>query len=270
MGDLEGKNGAMAVAITGADSDGQETFFINSDTYGSMFVALRDKNGNTLTSQANGLAQRALDVGICVAGVQIDPRQIRALTSVDVVTVLQGAGSSPWVISGTVIANEDKNYGAVGANTLRTAAQIGNATGVANFGAGATGAQTLRTESNQGAPNTAANAWPVKITDGTNIASVSVNSNLQTSDVLNNGGVDGLVALTTSAVEIKVGASIKTNRKFIMIQGKSNNIVWGLSNTTQSFTIANGQFIMLPFAPGSSIWARTTTGNGSIAVGEVS
>jgi hypothetical protein len=42
----------------------------------------------------------------------------------------------------------DTNYGTVGASTLRTAAQIGNATGAASFGAGATGAQTLRTASN--------------------------------------------------------------------------------------------------------------------------
>lgn len=40
------------------------------------------------------------------------------------------------------------NYGAVGAQTLRVAAQVGNATGAADFGAGATDAQTLRTASN--------------------------------------------------------------------------------------------------------------------------
>ena len=42
----------------------------------------------------------------------------------------------------------DENWGTVGANTLRTAAQIGNATGAASFGAGTTGAQTLRVASN--------------------------------------------------------------------------------------------------------------------------
>jgi len=57
-------------------------------------------------------------------------------------------GTSPWVISGTVTAAEDKNYGTVGANTLRVASQIGNATGAADFNRGATGAQTLRTNSN--------------------------------------------------------------------------------------------------------------------------
>jgi len=60
-------------------------------------VALYDSNQIGVTSQANG-SQRALDVGICVAGIQVDPRQIRALTATDVVTVLQGAGSNPWVV----------------------------------------------------------------------------------------------------------------------------------------------------------------------------
>lgn len=42
----------------------------------------------------------------------------------------------------------DLDYGAVGADTIRTASQIGNATGAADFGAGSSGAQTLRTSSN--------------------------------------------------------------------------------------------------------------------------
>ena len=42
----------------------------------------------------------------------------------------------------------DTNYGTVGTSTIRTASQIGNATGAASFGAGATGAQTLRVAAN--------------------------------------------------------------------------------------------------------------------------
>jgi len=44
-----------------------------------------DGIGNPITSQSSG-SQRALDVGVNVAGVQVDPRAIRALTSTDVVT----------------------------------------------------------------------------------------------------------------------------------------------------------------------------------------
>ena len=60
------------------------------------------------------------------------------------------------------------NYGAVGAQTLRVASQIGNATGAADFGAGATDAQTLRVSANQGTAAALSGAWPMEITDGTN------------------------------------------------------------------------------------------------------
>ena len=64
---------------------------VNSN--GSQSTLIRDASGNAVTSQANG-SQRALDVGINVAGVQIDPRSIRALTSADVVTANQGAAAA--------------------------------------------------------------------------------------------------------------------------------------------------------------------------------
>lgn len=76
----------------------------------------------------------------------------------------------------------DVNYGTVGASTIRTAAEIGNATGAADFAAGATGAQTLRVVANQGAANatpwneniaqiagaapSATNSLPVHLSDG--------------------------------------------------------------------------------------------------------
>ena len=42
----------------------------------------------------------------------------------------------------------DVDWGTVGANTLRTASEVGNESGIADFDAGATTAQTLRTTSN--------------------------------------------------------------------------------------------------------------------------
>lgn len=150
------------------------------DSSGRITTKLDDGAGNAITSQASG-GQRALDVGINVAGVQIDPRQIRALTSGDTVTVVQptGAnlhvdidntvsvtqGTSPWVTSvNNLPATVDTNYGAVGASTIRTASEIGNATGAASFNNGATGAQTLRVAANlavAGADVSATNPVPV-------------------------------------------------------------------------------------------------------------
>ena len=81
---------------------------------------------------------------------------------------------------GNATGAADFNWGVVGAQTLRVAGEIGNATGAADFNAGATGAQTLRVSSNQGAPNTVANAWPIKITDGTNTVGVTAAGFLDT------------------------------------------------------------------------------------------
>lgn len=85
---------------------------LNVDAAGAVKAKLLDGAGTAVTSQANG-SQQALDVGINVAGVQVDPRDVRALTNADVVTA------------------------------------------------------------DQGAPNTEANAWPIKVTDGTDTLAIT-------------------------------------------------------------------------------------------------
>lgn len=175
--------------VVGRLVDGTVTSqYLAIDAAGLIGSKLYDGAGTAITSQANG-GQRALDVGIDVAGVQIDPRQIRALTTSDQITAFQG--TSPWITkdqndgpvtpgavasfsgliggqynstlptlttgqqaaiqvdsSGRLLvvttSTDDHNYGLVGAGTLRTAAQIGNATGAADFNFGTVGAQTLR------------------------------------------------------------------------------------------------------------------------------
>lgn len=77
---------------------GANTLVVNADGSLNSRSRMYDAAGNGLTSQVSG-AQRALDVGIDVGGVQVDPRQIRPLVPTDVVTVDQG--TSPWVVSGT-------------------------------------------------------------------------------------------------------------------------------------------------------------------------
>src|SRR5665213_2029075 len=82
------------------DGTNPTTQFLAIDSAGLIGSKLYDGAGSAITSQANG-AQQALDVGINVGGVQIDPRQIRALTAADVVTVDQG--TSPWVTNLTQV-----------------------------------------------------------------------------------------------------------------------------------------------------------------------
>lgn len=67
--------------------------FLAIDASGRIVIKLDDGAGNLITSQASG-AQRALDVGINVAGVQVDPRAIRALTVADAVTATTNADGS--------------------------------------------------------------------------------------------------------------------------------------------------------------------------------
>jgi hypothetical protein len=84
---------------------------LDSDSVGAF---LRDASGGLITAQTSG-SQRALDVGINVAGIQIDPRQIRALTASDVVTAQQG--TSPWI-------TKDQADGPVSPGTAAAFAQL--------------------------------------------------------------------------------------------------------------------------------------------------
>lgn len=80
-----------------------------------------------------------------------------AATTLRVVLATGGAGIS---------FSADQNWGVVGANTLRTAAEVGNEVGLADFNLGATGAQTLRTSSNLALAGTAIPAGFGTITTG--------------------------------------------------------------------------------------------------------
>lgn len=77
----------------------------------------------------------------------------------------------------TISIEEDKNYGVVGANTIRTAAQIGNATGAAEFGSGADSAQTLRVTLSTRA-EAASTPLSVRLTDGTSFYAGATETNL--------------------------------------------------------------------------------------------
>lgn len=77
------------------------------DAAGKIGVKLSDQAGTGVTSQPSG-AQQALDVGINVGGTQIDPRQVRALTNADVVTVEQG--TDPWNVTATDLDIRDLSF----------------------------------------------------------------------------------------------------------------------------------------------------------------
>jgi len=92
---LPGQTNYDDILVKVADGTAGASQLLGIDASGRVSIKLFDGAGNAITSQANG-GQQALDVGIDVGGVQIDPRQIRALTAADVVTVDQG--TSPWIV----------------------------------------------------------------------------------------------------------------------------------------------------------------------------
>lgn len=114
-------------------------------------------------------------------------------------TVIANQGTSPWVVSGTITAAEDKNYGTVGANTLRTASQIGNATGAADFNAGTTSAQTLRVV-------LPTNQTSIPVTQSTSPWVTSVN-NFPTTVDTNYGTVGASTIRTASEIGNATGAA---------------------------------------------------------------
>lgn len=138
-------------------------------------------------------------------------------------TVTANQGTSPWVVSGTVVSGDDHNYGVVGATTLRTAAQIGNATGAANFNAGTTSAQTLRvvlptdqtsipvTQSGTWTvqPGNTANTTPWLVTSKADLAPASPTSAsvgvASAQAVASNASRKGLCLVNTSLAKISLG-----------------------------------------------------------------
>lgn len=83
-------NGDVAATIADGTTPSQ---LLGVDPSGRLTVKVADLAGNGITSQPNG-TQRPLDVGINVAGVQVDPRDFRPLVPSDVITVDQGAAST--------------------------------------------------------------------------------------------------------------------------------------------------------------------------------
>lgn len=81
-----------------------------------------------------------------------------------------------------IVISNDTNYGVVGANTLRTAAQIGNAAGAADFAAGNSSAQTLRVvvATNQAAIPISATSLPLPTGASTSALQTALNAQIPT------------------------------------------------------------------------------------------
>lgn len=136
----------------------------------------------------NALLNKGMPI-VALAGEGLGP--------LDVASGVSGATTLRVVLSSdsTISIEEDHNYGVVGATTLRTAAQIGNATGAAAFGSGADSAQTLRVTLSTRA-ETATTPLSVRLTDG---AAFLTNLPVSQSGTWNLNNISGTISLPTGA-----------------------------------------------------------------------
>lgn len=96
------------------------------------------------------------------------------------------------------------------------------------------------------------------------------NRELYTYDVANSGGIDSVITIPAGGiVELKVLATTKLERKFVMMQALGKGIKWGHSDTSFSFHAFKYQFFILPFGPNTSVFFKNeSSGSSDIAIGE--
>ncbi len=127
----------LPVGLTGLNTSSVPTTPINSDTNGNMLV--KDYADGPVSPGTAALVSTLI-------GGQYNSTPPTLTTGQQVALQVDSAGR--LLVDANITFPYDTNYGTVGATTLRTASEIGNATGGASFNAGATGAQTLRVAAN--------------------------------------------------------------------------------------------------------------------------
>lgn len=144
MADLPYIQAAQEVKITGQDSVGTTVNYVSADANGNLFV--RDYSDGPVSpgaaAPASALIGGQYNSALPTLGntqqsaVQLDASGRLIISPLSSTTSSIAISNFPTTV--------DTNYGTVGANTIRTASEIGNATGGADFNAGNSSVQTLR------------------------------------------------------------------------------------------------------------------------------
>lgn len=106
-------------------------------------------------------------------------------------------------------------------------------------------------------------------TEGTAVASTT-DGELKIVDVANAGGVETVLTIAAGVtVELKVGASRKANRKYVIFIAGSAGVKWGFSSTAPGFDALKAQFFILPFGDGTAVYLKNTSGASvTVQIGE--
>lgn len=106
----------------------------------------------------------------------------------------------------------------------------------------------------------------------TNYINGTANNELLTANISNNGGLQGALTVSTTAVEAKVGASALTNRKTLTVFNNSGaTLYWGYTSgvTTSSGTpFYEKQFVSFDVGTGTSVYLIAGAGSNNVRVTE--
>ncbi len=80
-------------------------------------------------------------------------------------------------------------------------------------------------------------------------------------------GVSVVLSLTTTAQELKVGATALPGRKYIEMQALDKNVKWGYDSSCP-FDLFKNQFFSLPAGASCTVYLKSSTGTADIAVSE--
>lgn len=105
-------------------------------------------------------------------------------------------------------------------------------------------------------------------TEETPVGSTGLREILVVEKILDSGLDDEISITAGTPVEVKVGASRKTDRKVVIILPIDGKIKWGFSNTTLSFPLFKRQNAIISAGPDTAIWIDAISGTVSVAIGE--
>ncbi len=82
-------------------------------------------------------------------------------------------------------------------------------------------------------------------------------------------GVDTILSLTTTPVEVKVGASALADRCYFEMQALTKKVKWGY-NTSCNFDLFKNQFFSLPAGTDCTVYVKASSGTASVVIAEKS
>lgn len=161
MADLTDAQSALTVKLVGANpSTGVEDNFVDVDTSGRLTAKLNDASGNAINL---GQTTKSSSLPVTIASDQSTDGTVSAGTvaSRSCLIGAQYNTALPALTNGQQSALQSDSSGRLLVGSIASALP--------------TGANTIGAV-NQGAPNSVANSWPIKITDDTNTAAVKAAS----------------------------------------------------------------------------------------------